>query len=142
MLVVDPEKRFTVDQCLAHPWLAHNMPGVNDSTGGLVGGIQGLDVNRRGVARERTMLSSINSVQVTTARPGGGDRTPVKIFSKNKNKVNAARREAGPSQDRGVGEFVGMGGKGDVELFGNDGNSYYSKADIAGAKKKTGKPGR
>ncbi|CAI4216532.1 unnamed protein product [Parascedosporium putredinis] len=34
MLVVDPERRFTIDQCLNHPWMTQTMPGVNDSTGG------------------------------------------------------------------------------------------------------------
>ena len=141
MLVVDPEKRFTVDQCLNHPWMTQSAPGVNDSTGGLVGGIQGLDVNRRGVARERTLLSSLNYIEVTTAKVGSSDKPPVKIFSKNKVKFSTAKKEPGPSHQRDAGEFMEMGGKGDVELFNNDGNSVYSKADIAAPKKK-GKGGR
>jgi serine/threonine-protein kinase CHEK2 len=142
MLIVDAEKRYSIDQCLSHPWLTQSMPGINDSTNGLVGGIQGLDMNRRGVTRERTMLSTLNSVQVTARIPGGDNKQqPVKIFAKNKNKVNAARKEAGPSHQRDAGEFIEMGGKGDEQLYGNDGNSVYSKADIAGGQKK-GKGGR
>jgi serine/threonine-protein kinase CHEK2 len=136
MLVVDPERRFTIDQCLSHPWLTQSMPGVNDSTGGLVGGIAGLDVNRRGVHRERTLLSSLNSVQVTARVPVGNSQPPVAIFSKNRHKPNPGKKEIGPAHERDAGEFVAMGGKGDQELFGNDSNSVYSKADIAAAKKK------
>lgn len=66
MLVVDPEKRFTVDQCLAHPWMTASVASVHDSTDGLAGGfVAGLDVHRRGVVRERTLLADINSVRVT-----------------------------------------------------------------------------
>lgn len=31
MLVVDPEKRFTIEQCLAHPWLTQAAPGQDQS---------------------------------------------------------------------------------------------------------------
>lgn len=134
MLVVDPSRRYTIDQCLSHPWMTQNMPNVNDSTGGLVGGIQGLDVNRRGVPRERTLLSSINSVQVSHRIPAGDNRgAPVTVYAKNKHKnlVNTGRREVGPSDGRDAGEFVEMGGKGDEELYGDDADSAYTKADIA-----------
>lgn len=133
MLVVDPNRRYTVDQCLSHPWMTQNMPNVNDSTGGLVGGIAGLDVNRRGVPRERTLLSSINSVQVSHRIPAGDKGAPVTVYAKNKHKnlVNTGRREVGPSDERDEGEFAEMGGKGDEELYGNDGDSVYTKADIA-----------
>nr|XP_036580616.1 serine/threonine-protein kinase Chk2 [Colletotrichum truncatum]KAF6788611.1 serine/threonine-protein kinase Chk2 [Colletotrichum truncatum] len=133
MLVVDPERRFTVDQCLNHPWMTQNQPGVNDSTDGLVGGIQGLEVHRRGVTRERTLLSSLNSVHVTTRAAGQENQKPVKIYAKNTTKKTGPK-EADPASKRSVGEFVEMGGKGDQPLFGADGDSIYSKADIAGEK--------
>lgn len=137
MLVVDPERRFTVDQCMSHPWMTQGMPGANDSTDGLVGGLRGLDVQRRGVRRERTMLSSLNSVEVTAKVPVGKSKNPVKVFSKNAHKLGSSQmkgapkgKESDPSHNRDVGEFMHMGGKGDQDLFANDGNSVYSKTDL------------
>ncbi|KAF9879250.1 hypothetical protein CkaCkLH20_03483 [Colletotrichum karsti] len=129
MLVVDPERRFTIDQCLNHPWMTQKPPGVNDSTDGLVGGIQGLEVHRRGVVRERTLLSTLNSVDVAERIPGPNQK-PVKIYSKNTTK-KMAPKEADPASQRHVEEFVEMGGKGDQPLFGADGDSIYSKKDIS-----------
>ena len=137
MLVVDSEKRFTVDQCLAHPWMATNAPNPNDSTNGLVGGLAGLEVNRRGVARERTLLSAINSVHVAGRVPMGADRPDLKIYAKNPNAAAApVRREPGPADRRDPREFMGMGGKGDQELFGDDPGSIYQKEDITAAASK------
>lgn len=135
MLVVDPEKRFTIDQCLSHPWLTQATPGVNDSTGGLVGGIAGLEMNRRVPARERTLLSVLNSVEVTDQVSVDGHKNPVKVFAKNKGRVTNAPREAGPSHNRAPGEFMEMGGKGDQELFGNDNGSIYSSNDTVSQSK-------
>jgi serine/threonine-protein kinase Chk2 len=135
MLVVPPEKRFTVDQCLAHPWLTAKIPGVNDSTDGLVGAVAGLEMGRRGVVRERTLLSSINTVQITNRVPQGDDQNPIKIFSKNPKSAKAARgKEAAPADQRKPEEFMELGGKGDQALFGTDGDSNYVKEDIAQTK--------
>lgn len=132
MLVVDPNRRYTIDQCLSHPWMTQNVPNVNDSTGGLVGGIAGLEVNRRGVPRERTLLSSLNTVQVAHRIPAGDKNTPVTVYAKNKrnNLVNTGRREVNPSEERDAGEFAEMGGRGDEQLYGDE-DSVYSKKDIA-----------
>jgi serine/threonine-protein kinase CHEK2 len=139
MLVVPPEKRYTIDQCLAHPWLTAKLPGVNDSTDGLVGGVAGLEVNRRGVVRERTLLSSINTVQVTNRVPMGDKQEPMKIYTKNPKTAKPGAttmlprggKEAGPADQRNQEEFMELGGKGDQVLFGNDGDSHYPTADIA-----------
>lgn len=128
MLVVDPEKRFTVDQCLAHPWMTARVPSVNDSTDGLVGGVAGLEVNRRGVVRERTLLASINSVEVTRV-PGIDGKGAVEIQKKN---PRTANMEARPFDARNPEEFVALGGKGDQELFGNDATSHYTVEDAVG----------
>lgn len=135
MLVVDPERRFTIDQCLAHPWMTASTPGVNDSTNGLVSGIAGLEFQRRGVARERTMLSSINTVQVTNRVPIGGNRPDLKIYSKNPKTGGSStpKKEMRPSDQRDPREFMDLGGKGDQELYGNDTASLYSKNDLAQA---------
>ena len=149
MLVVDPDRRFTIDQCLAHPWMLADTPAVNDSTNGLVSGVAGLDVNRRGVMRERTLLSSINTVQVTGRVPMGPNRPDLKIYSKNPkasgSQSPAPKKELRPSDQRDPREFMENGGKGDQELYGNDTASRYSKADLvaqqqaAAAKKGKGK---
>ncbi|PFH59485.1 hypothetical protein XA68_12272 [Ophiocordyceps unilateralis] len=109
MLIVDPNKRFTIDQCLSHPWLTNNAPGVNDSTGGLVGGIAGLEVDRRAPHRERTLLASLNSIEVTAKLPAGGDRSPVKVFAKNKHHIINATKETGPDGQRAPKEFMELG---------------------------------
>jgi serine/threonine-protein kinase Chk2 len=144
MLVVDPKKRYTIDQCLSHPWLTFDPSQPNDSTNGLVSGLASLEVNRRGVTRERTLLSSINTVQVTNRVPMGDNRPDLKIYSKNPktNRVPAtvARKEAGPADQRDPREFMELGGKGDQELYGYDGGSHYSKNDIATASTAAPKP--
>ncbi|KAG7127370.1 serine/threonine-protein kinase fhkC like [Verticillium longisporum] len=136
MLVVNVERRFTIDQCLSHPWLTQGTPAVNDSTDGLVGGIRGLEVHRRGVVRERTLLSSLNSVEVTAKIPANKHSNHVKVFAKNAHKAKAAAKESGPAHNRGAGEFMEMGSKGDQDLFANDGNSVYSKTELASDKTK------
>lgn len=142
MLVVDPEKRFTIDQCLSHPWLTQATPGVNDSTGGLVGAIAGLEVNRRAPARERTLLSTLNSVEVEAKVTIDKNKNPVKVFSKNKSRITNAPKEAGPAEHRAPKEFMEMGGKGDQQLFGNDDTSIYPGNDTIAepAKKQKQKP--
>lgn len=141
MLVVDVNRRFTIDQCLAHPWMTADQPGVNDSTDGLVGGLHNLDVKRRAPAtRERTLLSSINEVHVKTIQKGRDGAADVKVWSKHPKKYAPAQtyqKEAGPSHNRQPAEFMKMGGKGDQQLFDSDSNStYMNKADIAREKDK------
>lgn len=127
MLVVDPEKRFTIEQCLAHPWMTASAPSLNDSTGGLVSGVAGLGVHRRGVIRERTLLADINSVEVT--KVGGVNGTkPVEVHKKNPNTHPSP--EPRPYDARDPEEFVAMGGKGDQELFSHDVTSHYTKDDV------------
>lgn len=143
MLVVDPEQRFTIDQCLEHPWLKHGAPGVNDSTGGLVGGLAGLEMGRRAPARERTLLASLNTVQVAAQVAVGDNRTPVKVFSKNKSRIINAPKEAAPDSERAPGVFMEMGGKGDQQLYPDESASIYPANDAAlKAEKNSKKSGR
>lgn len=139
MLVVDPERRFTIDQCLEHPWLTQTAPSVNDSTGGLVNGVAGLEMDRRAPVRERTLLSSLNSVQITAQLEVGSNKEPVKVFSKNKNRVTNTSKEAGPASARAPQEFIEMGGKGDQQLFGDDSGSIYPVGDTV-LKQRKAKP--
>jgi serine/threonine protein kinase len=140
MLVVDPERRYTVDECLQHPWLTQKTPGVADSTDGLVDGIGGLDMHRRGVVRERTLLSSINSVHLShKLPPGPKSKTPVKVYAKNPSaNPPAGPKEGRPDDHRAPNEFMEMGGKGDQQLFGDDAVSFYSASEATAAK--GGKP--
>ncbi|KAK4128737.1 Pkinase-domain-containing protein [Parathielavia appendiculata] len=137
MLVVDPERRFTVDQCLAHPWLTQKPPGVNDSTNGLVSGLAGLEMSRRGPFRERTLISSINTVHVTDRVPAGAGKPDVKVYSKNPRggAPPTPKREMRPDDNRDPGEFMEMGGKGDQALYVDDNGSRYPEQDIAGKQK-------
>jgi serine/threonine-protein kinase Chk2 len=153
MLTVDVEKRYSIDDCLEHPWTTLKAPNPNDSTDGLVGGIAGLDFSKRKMTRERTLLSSINDVKITRVIEIQPDKDPVKVYVKNpnskslQNRVNnpqvatsangapksipgAPKQEETPSNNRDPIEFMGLGGKGDQSLFGYDGNSHYSKKDI------------
>ncbi|KFA60584.1 hypothetical protein S40285_08673 [Stachybotrys chlorohalonatus IBT 40285] len=139
MLVVDPEKRFTIEQCLSHPWLSQSSPGVNDSTGGLVGGLAGLEMTRRAPVRERTLLASLNSIQVTAQVAMGEDKPPVKVFAKNKHKNPNITKEAGPAHDQAPAVFMEMGGKGDQVLFTDDSSSIYPTGDTVAKTKGKGK---
>jgi serine/threonine-protein kinase CHEK2 len=139
MLVVEPEKRYTVDQCLTHPWITQKGPGVNDSTDGLVAGIGGLEMHRRGVVRERTLLASCNTVSVAETHEMGPkqNKGPLKIYEKNHGLAphnNVTPMEARPADKRDAREFMEMGGKGDQELFGNDSTSHYTKQEHEAAK--------
>lgn len=149
MLTVDVEKRYTIDDCLEHPWTTQKPLNPNDSTDGLVGGIANLDFSKRKIARERTLLSSINDVKITRVIEIEADKDPVKIYVKNpnsktsQNKVNsstktnangvpksipgAPKQEETPAHNRDPNEFMGLGGKGDQELFGNEESIYPTK---------------
>ncbi|QSZ28690.1 hypothetical protein DSL72_003190 [Monilinia vaccinii-corymbosi] len=140
MLTVDPDKRYTVDECLAHPWTTQKTINLNDSTDGLVGGLAGLDFSRRKIARERTLLSDINEVKVSKVIQINPDKDPVKVYVKNPNaksncinrpasqqesKQKGTKNEEVPAAHRDPKEFIEMGGKGDQTLFNNDGQSIY-----------------
>lgn len=149
MLTVDVEKRYTIDQCLEHPWTTHKTPAPEDSTEGLVGDLQNLDFSKRKMARERTLLSAINDVKVSRLIDAGtSGKAPVKVFVKNPNagyvinngkKVeNGAKgangktkvqKELDPAANRGTAEFMKMGGKGDQPLY--EGESHYLDASMA-----------
>ncbi|PHH60395.1 hypothetical protein CDD81_1708 [Ophiocordyceps australis] len=133
MLVVDPDKRYTVDDCLKHPWITQSSVGVNDSTDGLVDGISGLDVRRRAPCRERTLLASVNSVEVAAEQCEDADGSPVKIFSKNKHRMSNVVKETVPNSQRAPSEFMEMGGKGDQQLFTDDSSSIYPAGETVSA---------
>lgn len=138
MLVVDANKRITIDECLEHPWIVQTTAGPNDSTDGLTGALGKLDFSKRKVKRERTLLSDMNEVKVNKVinQP---NTSPVKVFEKNPGKSAAkeaangggdghrgqVKKEATPGAQRDPGEFMQMGGKVDQPLFGDDEGSNY-----------------
>jgi serine/threonine-protein kinase Chk2 len=134
MLTVDVNERFTIDQCLEHPWITQPQINPNDSTDGLTGQIATLGVSRR-VQRERTLLASINDVTIARVIDAGSDQKPIKIYEKNANsKVNkltnsAPVKEAAPAANRVPDEFIQMGGKGDQVLFETLDGSRYPALD-------------
>lgn len=150
MLTVDPEKRYTVDECLAHPWITQKTYNVHDSTDGLVGGIADLDFSKRKIVRERTLLSAINDVKVSKIIHIDSDKKdPVKVYVKNPDAKlncinqpasqqdpiqNGTKSEDTPAAQRNPDEFIEMGGKGDQTLFDNDGSSIYPEDVEAKAK--------
>ncbi|CAD6447890.1 605b355b-7eb9-4601-908d-2328416a551f [Sclerotinia trifoliorum] len=145
MLTVDPEKRYTVDECLAHPWMTQKTTNFHDSTDGLVGGIANLDFSKRKIERERTLLSDINEVKISKIIHINSDKEPVKVYVKNPNAKhcinqpasqqeplqNGPKNEEAPAAKRDPNEFIEMGGKGDQTLFDNDGESIYPEDVLA-----------
>ncbi|KAF2084258.1 lanosterol 14-alpha-demethylase [Saccharata proteae CBS 121410] len=126
MLTVDVDKRISIDECLEHPW-TRNADGAlssYDSTDGLAGAMGGLDFSKRKPKRERTLLSSINDVQVSRVIETKENGPPVKIYKKNPvdgpsqhNGNGTAQRESSPAKNRQPDEFMALGGKGDQTLF-------------------------
>lgn len=131
MLTVNVDKRITVDECLEHPWITGNYPSLTDSTDGLTGAMGQLDFAKRKVERERTLLSSINDIEVREIVED--DDAQVKVFRKNgagKRLHNQPangnqRREPSPSANRAPGDFVNVGGRGDPVLFEDEPTSRY-----------------
>ncbi|KAI4288731.1 MAG: hypothetical protein L6R35_002010 [Caloplaca aegaea] len=166
MLTVDIDKRITVDECLEHPWITQRGLNPADSTDGLTGAMGNLDFSKRKVVRERTLLSSINDVKVSRVVELEDHAVPVKVFEKNPdgkcmNGSQAAKRDAAktnghaveqqeekkkkeeeqPAEHRAAEVFMEMGGKGDQQLFADDGSSRYLPAEVP-KKDGGGKKGR
>lgn len=136
MLTVDVDKRITVDECLEHPWLTGKYPSTADSTDGLTGAMGQLDFSKRKVERQRTLLSSINDVDVSEHIDGDGPR--VKVFHKNdagkrvhnRPAKTGERREPSPAANRAPKDFINLGGRGDPVLFEEDPNSRYERDEV------------
>lgn len=82
MLTVNVKERYTIDDCLKHPWTTQDTIDTNDSTGGIVGGLANLGFSKRKATRERTMLSSINDVKAKHAIEAQPNKTTFKIHGK------------------------------------------------------------
>lgn len=156
MLTVDVSKRITIDQCLEHPW-TRNAEYVNpaDSLDGLTGAMSAFDFSKRKIQRERTLLATINDVKVSKVVDLNGDRGPgpkdthgspahVKVWEKNpegknvpldattgdKSGAGDVSKEEHPAANRQQEEFMQMGGRGDMALFGDDMSSRYLPEEV------------
>ncbi|KAL4933602.1 cytochrome P450 [Aspergillus undulatus] len=120
MLTVDVDKRITVDACLEHPWLTGKYPSVADSTDGLTGALGELDFSKRKIARERTLLSTINDVHFSQQQTGDG--ASVKVYHKNTagqrmhNQRANQPHEDSPNDNSGPKDFVNLAIMGLVAL--------------------------
>ncbi|GAW22554.1 hypothetical protein ANO14919_120940 [Xylariales sp. No.14919] len=76
MLVVDPVKRFTVGQCMAHPWMTESYSGVLPTPSRRGSRAEGHEALRRGMARERTLLSTINDLDLKDVFDGFDQTSP------------------------------------------------------------------
>ncbi|KAK2738797.1 hypothetical protein FQN55_000435 [Onygenales sp. PD_40] len=133
MLTVDVDKRITIDECLEHPWLTGKYPSVADSTDGLTGAMGQLDFSKRKMARERTLISSVNDVKSSQVISDPADgRRQVKVFDKNTaskrtHNPGRGRHEPAPASNRDPGNFMNLGGRGDPALFSSDADEYYTR---------------
>jgi len=147
MLTVDVDKRITIDGCLQHPWTTGGTGGQNGtanantsvgSTDSLTGALGDLDFSSRKPHRERTLLSSLNDVnvaRVVNTSQKDAAAPSAKVFEKNAPPKNGKpqKQEATPAGDRNPEEFARMGGKGDEALFGTDNCSIYQDQSMRGA---------
>lgn len=140
MLTVDPDKRITVDECLEHPWTTQQGLDPNDSTDGLTGALGAMEFAGRKPKRERTLLSSMNSVRVSRILPIGEGHDPVKVFEKNGNnnslmkKTGKTNGHANPQAAAGGAEpqqFMQYGVTKDQPLFADESGSIYGTEEAA-----------
>ena len=134
MLVVDAERRLTIDECLEHPWTTQRKLEATDSTDGLTGAMGQLDVQRRSKPeRERTLLSNLNDVFVSRVVPvhqAGGPE--VKVFTKNEGDKKAKSKKK-PPKPADPDQFVQIGDGQDPPIFENDGDSRYAPEEATQA---------
>ncbi|KAI9714531.1 MAG: hypothetical protein M1820_000492 [Bogoriella megaspora] len=151
MLTVEVDKRITIQECLEHPWTTNAKINPKDSTDGLTGRIRNLDFQHRKPVRERTMLASINDVKISRVIKDNENEPPIRVYEKNPDrnviadKAHTKQRENGdattklgngygkeidPAHKRNPHEFIGMGGKGDVQLFGDESGSVYEAEKV------------
>ncbi|ODH47205.1 CAMK/RAD53 protein kinase [Paracoccidioides brasiliensis] len=143
MLTVDPGKRLTIDECLEHPWLTGRGKylSITDSTDGLTGAMGKLDFSKRKMARERTLISSINELPSSQVifgdtTTGTSGRRQVRVFDRNEAsrrmhnhtpKGEKVRQEPGPAANRGAANFMHLGGRGDPTLYSDDFDERYTR---------------
>lgn len=144
MLTVDVDQRITINECLEHPWISQRHHNPADSTDGLTGAMDQLDFSKRKFARERTLLSDLNEVKVSKVIEWEDKKAPVKVFDKNPDgkrvhntqmkpatNEHVPRHEEPPAAHQQAEVFMGLGGKGDQVLFGNDRGSRYEPDEVA-----------
>lgn len=142
MLIVDADQRITIDECLEHPWITNAQDGSSQDSNGangtafpnatssadsLTGAMGNLDFSRRKPQRERTLLSTMNTVRMKEVPLFPHDpnkKGAMRVFEKNKPVMSQ------PKDDH-------MKGQGDQPFFGQDGKSFYDPAEAEAAKAKS-----
>ncbi|KAL9051440.1 MAG: hypothetical protein Q9162_006009 [Coniocarpon cinnabarinum] len=130
MLMVDAEKRLTIDECLQHPWVTQRQLDPADSTESLTGAMHQLDFSKRKPVRERTLLSSLNDVHVTRTVPVHEDGGPkLKIFEKNqadKKRLKEGRKDDKARLAKGgdAEQFVQIGDGNDPPVYSDEESKY------------------
>ena len=127
MLTVNPDELITIDECLEHPWTTGHDKGlatesILSTDGYLAGTMKDLDLSKRRVARERTLLSSLHEVHVSKVILRDEDtdkaKAPITIYAKNK--AYAAGNPVAPSpvSETDISPTHGSDGDYDVDESG------------------------
>ena len=143
MLTVDVNNRINIDQCLEHPWITLKRINPADSTDGLTGAMDQLDFSKRKYQRERTLLSELNEVKISKIIEWDDNKAPIKVFDKNldgkrmhnpvkptANGHSTPKQEEPPAARQQADVFMELGGRGDQQLFENDGGSRYERDEV------------
>lgn len=146
MLEVNVGRRYTIDQCIEHPWMTGRPFQPADSFTSITNGMGGLGFTRKRVERERTLLAQAPGLQnpdlpnpsraqaraiAPAAAPpsseqsnGAADKGKAKADEEeeqDKGKAAATGVEKEESLDMGAKAFVNIGGKGpDETLYGDE----------------------
>jgi serine/threonine-protein kinase Chk2 len=132
MLTVDVDQRITIDECLEHPWItnqsvesltqqngkkgSNSQSSTTSSSESLAAALRTLDFSKRKPQRERTLLSTMNSVKVSKAVPLYPDdpnkHGAVKVYEKNTHTETEEKQVD------------------DAKTFGQDGKSVYAPGDV------------
>jgi serine/threonine-protein kinase Chk2 len=134
MLTVDVDQRITIDECLEHPWitnqpeeflaqqsankatLSHSSTASSASSESLAAALRTLDFSKRKPQRERTLLSTMNSVKVAKVAPLYPDdpkkHGAVKVYEKNTQMETVEKQVDG------------------AKMFGQDGKSVYTPGEV------------
>ncbi|KAF3481743.1 serine/threonine-protein kinase chk2 [Arthroderma uncinatum] len=130
MLVVNPEHRITIDQCLKDPWITGIRPDIGDSTDGLVGAIGGLKVSKdRRPTLSRTYLSDLHEVTIKQVVHKKSDDPGSKKVTIYQNHPVGKIPEPKPAANRNSREFMELGGRGDQVLFDDKSDSDSLELD-------------
>ncbi|TGZ78921.1 Pkinase-domain-containing protein [Ascodesmis nigricans] len=152
MLEVHPGRRYTIDQCLEHPWLTGSRFSIKDSFSSVTEQMGGLAFSRKRVERERTLLAhapglrNMALVNPSKAKAKAAAAPDVVAASngsvkKDKGKGKEKARSSSPAAAGGVTPrsppldvntkaFMHVGGKGAEEILYSEGSTEGIKGTL------------